>query len=411
MSARRYFSSNIRRQQFLPFEEAREFARSLKIKSYKDWLEYAKLKRAQGLPYHPDRVYADKWVDFKDFLDFPPLPVPSWKEPMVMSRPHSEAFTVKQDTHHKNLDWFANLVSVTAPEFELRRDLGNSVVKFLCRRRDSTHDDRWIPFMFKAANRADYKGSLRFNCATLKQPTTPKFLGRVYVYKEVIYMIPPDCSVPTALTISPSGKYEKYRVNQSEISTVLNSWWENAPKISRRDVQGRYKINSLLKQVEHLCYDPTNVQVHGGCGPASEWKYDSIINGKKILHRRACRLKKQGARGFQVGLERRLDSTFTCINMDDDEEADFYAILVPDDNNILSKMMFFPRCILSELLSDRDNDMRKRQHIIYPSTVKPGQKGARIKQEKQLKYEIDLSQPLVDGPEKERFLQILEGRQ
>jgi hypothetical protein len=56
--------SNIR-----PFEEAREFARSLKLSSRKGWEDYCRSgQRPQDIPYTPDEVYKDQWKGINDWL-------------------------------------------------------------------------------------------------------------------------------------------------------------------------------------------------------------------------------------------------------------------------------------------------------------------------------------------------------
>ena len=59
-----------RKKDFLPFKEAREFARNLKLKSSKEWREYRKAGlRPDNIPSAPDRTYKDKgWIDFEDWL-------------------------------------------------------------------------------------------------------------------------------------------------------------------------------------------------------------------------------------------------------------------------------------------------------------------------------------------------------
>lgn len=47
---------------FRPFEEAREFVRSLGLKTAQEWYEYARSpKKPEDIPFNPDQVYGDKW--------------------------------------------------------------------------------------------------------------------------------------------------------------------------------------------------------------------------------------------------------------------------------------------------------------------------------------------------------------
>jgi superfamily II DNA or RNA helicase len=51
------------------FDEAREFAHSLKLRSNTEWREYCRSgKRPLDIPANPDTVYSDEWVSWPDFL-------------------------------------------------------------------------------------------------------------------------------------------------------------------------------------------------------------------------------------------------------------------------------------------------------------------------------------------------------
>lgn len=57
-------------REYRPFEEAREFARSLGLKSETEWRKYCTSgEKPDDIPSAPSRVYADKgWAGFGDFL-------------------------------------------------------------------------------------------------------------------------------------------------------------------------------------------------------------------------------------------------------------------------------------------------------------------------------------------------------
>lgn len=61
---------NIRDKKYLPFEEARQFVRSLNLRVQKDWNEYLKSKtKPDNIPYHPEREYKDTgWSGWRDWL-------------------------------------------------------------------------------------------------------------------------------------------------------------------------------------------------------------------------------------------------------------------------------------------------------------------------------------------------------
>jgi hypothetical protein len=67
-------TGNVHRREWRPFAEAREFVRSLRLKSRTEWAEYAK-GDMPGLPPKPDDVpaaphsaYRDEWVSMGDWL-------------------------------------------------------------------------------------------------------------------------------------------------------------------------------------------------------------------------------------------------------------------------------------------------------------------------------------------------------
>ena len=59
-----------RNRKFRPFEEARKFARSLKLKNQDEWMEYSKSdERPSDIPTNPHNAYKnDGWKSLGDFL-------------------------------------------------------------------------------------------------------------------------------------------------------------------------------------------------------------------------------------------------------------------------------------------------------------------------------------------------------
>lgn len=64
------YSTLFPKEEFLSFEEAREFVRKLKLKGYKEWRQYIKSgKKPSYIPANPSRYYKNKgWTNFIDFL-------------------------------------------------------------------------------------------------------------------------------------------------------------------------------------------------------------------------------------------------------------------------------------------------------------------------------------------------------
>jgi len=56
---------------FLPFEEAREYVRKLKLKGVKEWNEFTKSdKFPDFLPTRPEKTYKDEWKGTTEWLGY-----------------------------------------------------------------------------------------------------------------------------------------------------------------------------------------------------------------------------------------------------------------------------------------------------------------------------------------------------
>jgi superfamily II DNA or RNA helicase len=56
---------------WLPFEEARRFVRSLKLRRWSEWVTYSRSgKKPKNVPADPSRVYRDEWVSMPDWLGY-----------------------------------------------------------------------------------------------------------------------------------------------------------------------------------------------------------------------------------------------------------------------------------------------------------------------------------------------------
>ncbi len=63
-----------------PFDEAREFARSLGLRSAREWRTFSRGSmpekgiRPKDVPGHPDAVYVGEWIGWWDWLGYTPRP-------------------------------------------------------------------------------------------------------------------------------------------------------------------------------------------------------------------------------------------------------------------------------------------------------------------------------------------------
>src|SRR5215213_2175241 len=66
---RRRKASYPRAKRWRDFEEAREYARSLGLNGSRGWQEYCKSGQKPGdIPARPEHVYAEDWSDYRDWL-------------------------------------------------------------------------------------------------------------------------------------------------------------------------------------------------------------------------------------------------------------------------------------------------------------------------------------------------------
>jgi hypothetical protein len=59
----------VAKKNWRPFEEARQFARSLELSSAEGWNDYSKSgRRPPDIPSRPQSYYAGEWAGWGDFL-------------------------------------------------------------------------------------------------------------------------------------------------------------------------------------------------------------------------------------------------------------------------------------------------------------------------------------------------------
>lgn len=63
------FLGVVKKERFMPFEKARAFVHTLKLKGQKEWREYAKSgKRPDDIPADPYHSYSEEWINTGDWL-------------------------------------------------------------------------------------------------------------------------------------------------------------------------------------------------------------------------------------------------------------------------------------------------------------------------------------------------------
>ena len=83
--------------EYLPFEEAREYARSLGLESCEEWREWSKSgEKPSDIPARPDQFYKDEgWLSYGDFLGYNEGYVPGEWRPFEEAQDYVRALGLK----------------------------------------------------------------------------------------------------------------------------------------------------------------------------------------------------------------------------------------------------------------------------------------------------------------------------
>jgi superfamily II DNA or RNA helicase len=81
-TVKKNFTTATQKRKYLSFNEAREFARSLKLQGKEEWEKYVKENRLpEGISNRPDAMYKNKgWINWRDFLGIDFLPFSEARE-------------------------------------------------------------------------------------------------------------------------------------------------------------------------------------------------------------------------------------------------------------------------------------------------------------------------------------------
>ncbi len=418
---------NTSKSRFLPYTEARDYVRGLGLKSRKDYDTYWQRDRPKFLPCQPKRVYGKSFVNYEDFCGFERHQRRKrFVDPRLLSDGQAESFVKRFGIHEQGVSWLMQLICDFAPRFKLEATLGNTQVKFLCKRRDynsqfsnsrerefDVNDDRWIPFCCCVSSKIRHDGAFRF----VLNRNSPLSVGHKTSWilscenESKIYMFSSSTmeQLGSYISIMPKGKYKEFEVTPSTIGDILESWWESekVQKITKNELQSTNLRTMLLTQTHEKLYKQAGLTLISSTRASS---CDSLLGNKKLLHRSACFMHNNSS-GYQISLIRKASGVHTCHDVDV-TDIDFFVALF-HTNQILTRIIFLPREVLSIMLRKGNNGEmhnKKTSVLLYPSTIKPGNDRSRRKQEVTLPYEIDLQQPLLSVSEKEKFLRILGGK-
>ena len=105
------------RRNFVTFNDAKKFAKSLKLKKAADWSKYLKNnKRPSNIPWHPDTYYKNKgWNGWGDFLGTGVIS-DHFKRDFWLSFKDAKKIIKKKKFKHRD-DWFKFIKKKRPKEF------------------------------------------------------------------------------------------------------------------------------------------------------------------------------------------------------------------------------------------------------------------------------------------------------
>ncbi len=290
---------------WLPFEEARAFARSLGLRSCREWRVYHsqnKLTLAK-VPVNPEPVYRNHgYINMYDWLGKERYPVFS-ETGLKNLKPSSTYLNWKGA--HRISEFLSASQPVDGERFHLFPMPRESRFTFLYRVALSNKSvpeqagadfEDWAPLSIRVSGRTT---NVAFY---LGQKYSDHPLVCADLQRERFYILPPGSSASRLQTtyFCPSKAHEvQFRVSSDDLQTVLRAWWESdgaEPMKKSVDLwlrdsvdhkQGGQWIDWIL-QVKDLLYKPLEVRLAFSHNLQQEL-HNSFVNDAPAIHQTACR--------------------------------------------------------------------------------------------------------------------------
>ncbi len=281
---------------WLPFEEARAFARSLALRSGVEWRVYHRQNNPLRVPVNPHSVYRKKgYVSICDWLDYNPYACNTGNNEVKKSRTagtHLNSMGAQRIS--KILNWKA---SVEGERIQLFAMPPQSRFTFLYRvagakdELEENADRDWVPFSVRATGRTK-KPVFRVTQKHFNHPIVCADLQ-----EDRYYILSPSSTTPQCQTdyFCPSelhaGQFEK---SCDDLPVFLREWWESddaAPMKKSIDLwlrdsfdheQCRQWIDWIL-QIKNLLYKPLGVRL-GFTHNLQQQAYNSFLNDVPVVH-------------------------------------------------------------------------------------------------------------------------------
>lgn len=387
------------RNRFLPFEEARDYVRKLNLQSSVEWKEYSKTDRPDFIPANPFVVYKGDYIDFQDWCGYDEIKY-SIRENFLKNFKGKPPRQV--DENSSAMEMFEKM-AVTGSDgkiqaFRLPRDVkGGLLLRFDDSKRFS--ENLWFRVHVRSAS---LNPKAMRNCHVFGHVRTCHLGegGLVLIKsedKEMFMMRTSDISTKNAI-ISPGTyeKYSKFRIDSNEsLMETVQQWYQTLPKQSFEDwmqdyVDPSWYPSKFLFQAEEL-YQRCGLSISF---PSSRQTPPNVKLGSYHGFHRVL-VKKHASAGWEIQLseKRGSDAKKTRYPLDFDSEIDFILASHTEDD-LLQGVYVFPKNSVKELFTTPQNVGRQGLSVFPPNLVRGrSDRFSLKKQQKQLEYYMDLSDP------------------
>ncbi len=346
---------------WLPFEEARAFARSLGLQGYKEWRAYHRENKLLRLPVNPETVYRNHgYVSMYDWLDYERKSAPPKEESKNLRTPALHM-------NSKGARWISQILNASETVGGERIQLfvmpHESRFTFLYRMtRPGSNSDEfgscdWAPFSIRVSARTEtfrplFGGAPRcvdhpLVCADLKQ--------------ERIYVFPPDAPRSQNAFQPSAADEQRYGAAAADLSSILRAWWasDGAERMRKSiDVWLRESIDhqrcgqwiDWMLQVKDLLYIPLGFRL-GFTHNLQQQAHNSFLNGVPVFHQVATRVRSGSLfmhleksvkmhRRAQLPFTERGKIDFAICGVRKDESADLTGIFCFPRKTLLERGIF-----------------------------------------------------------------------
>ena len=444
LMAIRFYRTSTSKRKLLPFEEAREYVRTLNFQSTKGYREWASSgHRLPFLPANPFVSYqAEGWAGYADFLGYE-KPVPAFRKPGFADKVEGNRSLVR----HGNSPFAIQLrawslfeefiTSGCEARLDLRRLNWTSGAQYVFRPRDMA-EAKWSPLLFRfrkpPANKA---GSILVGRVSDLAPVA----GMVFVFHDVDLAAERFFFFPKQVVAELASKYGfrkslyiskhillKYEVQSGIVlqSKLMEQYAKDDGTRISNDEDGHTsllprggtaggRLLHLRKQFFSAVYNNLgrNVlsRVEAGASTAAIW--DVLVDSKRVIHRSVGYTSRAGHGAMlfaTVGIHRYRGKFGAPLRSSD--EFDFIVALdykYFDPGHNLCGAFVFPKSAIQDALTS--DERAGHFHLpLYTPRMPTKAKRSQRRKEFCLRYYIDLSDPDIIDEQIAKAKAIFDGR-